>query len=37
MLLAFTLFGTKEIVVYVVVILVIIGVIWFVARGRASS
>ncbi len=37
MLLAFTLFGTKEIVVYVVVILIIIGVIWFVARGRASS
>ncbi len=37
MQLAFTLFGTKEIVVYVVVILVIIGVIWFVVRGRASS
>jgi len=36
-MLAFALFGTKEIIVYVVVLVIIIAVIWFVARGRAKT
>jgi hypothetical protein len=37
MLLAFTPLGPKEIAVYVVVaIVIIIGVVWFVARGRQA-
>ena len=36
-MLAFTLFGTKEIIVYVVVVVIIVAVIWFVVRGRAKT
>jgi len=37
-MLAFTLFGTKEIIVYVVVIVIIIlAVVWFMSRGKAKS
>jgi hypothetical protein len=37
-MLAFTLFGTKEIIVYIVVLIVIIAAIfWFVSRGNAKS
>jgi heme/copper-type cytochrome/quinol oxidase subunit 4 len=37
-MLAFAVFGTKEIIVYVIVIiLIILGVIWFMSRGRAKS
>jgi hypothetical protein len=35
-MLAFNVFGPKEIVVYVVVILVILGGGWYMARGRSS-
>jgi hypothetical protein len=37
-MLAFALFGTKEIIVYIVVLIVIIAAIfWFVSRGKANS
>ncbi len=37
-MLAFTPFGTKEIIVYVVVIVVIIlAVVWFMSRGRTKT
>jgi hypothetical protein len=37
-MLAFTAFGTKEIIVYIVVLIVIIAAIfWFVSRGKAKS
>jgi hypothetical protein len=37
-MLAFTAFGTKEIIVYIVVLIVIIAAIfWFVSRGKANS
>jgi len=37
-MLGFALFGAKEIVVYVVVLIIIIGaIVWFVARGRSGA
>jgi heme/copper-type cytochrome/quinol oxidase subunit 4 len=37
-MLAFAVFGTKEIIVYVVVVIVIIaGIVWFMSRGKANS
>lgn len=37
-MLAFALFGIKEIIVYIVVVIVIVAaVIWFMSRGRAKS
>jgi hypothetical protein len=35
-MLAFNVFGTKEIIVYVVVILVVIIGAWYLARGRSA-
>ncbi len=34
-MLAFTLFGTKEIIVYVVVVIVLIIIAWYLMRGRS--
>ena len=37
-MLAFTAFGTKEIILYIVILIVIIAAIfWFVSRGKAQS
>ena len=37
-MLAFNVFGTKEIIAYVVVVIVIIAaVVWFMSRGKANS
>jgi len=37
-MLAFTPFGIKEIILYIVVLIVIVAaVIWFTSRGRAKS
>jgi hypothetical protein len=37
-MLAFTAFGTKEIILYIVILIVIIAAIfWFVSRGNAQS
>jgi hypothetical protein len=36
-MLAFNVFGVKEIIVYVVVILIIIGAVWYTMRGRSRA
>jgi uncharacterized membrane protein YuzA (DUF378 family) len=36
-MLAFALFGPKEIIVYIVVIIVIIAAVWYVMQGRGKS
>jgi uncharacterized membrane protein len=36
-MLAFNVFGTKEIVVYVVVIVVLIVIGWYLMRGRSRA
>ena len=37
-MLSFTAFGTKEIILYIVILIVIVAAIyWFVSRGKASS
>jgi uncharacterized membrane protein len=36
-MLAFAVFGTKEIVVYVVVIIVLILIAWYLMRGRSRA
>jgi hypothetical protein len=36
-MLAFNVFGVKEIIVYVVIILIIIGVVWYTMRGRSRA
>jgi uncharacterized membrane protein YccF (DUF307 family) len=30
-------FGLKHIIAYVVILIIIIGIVWFVARGRART
>jgi hypothetical protein len=34
-MLAFNVFGTKEIIVYVVVVIVLIAIGWYLMRGRS--
>ncbi len=36
-MLAFALFGYKEIIVYIVVIIVIIAAVWYVMRGKGKA
>jgi lipoprotein signal peptidase len=36
-MLAFALFGPKEIIVYIVVIIVIIAAVWYVMRGKGKA
>ena len=36
-MLAFNAFGTKEIVVYVVVVMVLILIAWYLMRGRSRA
>jgi lipoprotein signal peptidase len=36
-MLAFALFGPKEIIVYIVVIVVIIAAVWYVMRGKGKA
>jgi hypothetical protein len=36
-MLAFNVFGVKEIIVYVVIILVIIAIVWYTMRGRSRA
>jgi len=36
-MLAFTVFGTKEIIVYVVVVIVLILIAWYLMRGRSRA